>query len=635
MIYNINYDIAGLISALFLLLVYWLRKTYKTKSSRLIIGLLVCDALGCLFDIASCKSITLPGKFPMWYNNFTTLGYLFFYNYMGVLFFAYIDSKTKIKCLWKPIKVIIPVLTVFYAVVIATSPFTHLISYFDSNMTYTHGPLMPLLYVMAAALFLVSFILFFIKRKRFNRYQVYAVLSFIGAVFLGEYIQMIKPTLLVGQFGCTLVIFFLYTSFENPAYFTFRQTPCYNRNAFLQTMKYKQRNKEKVNIFAFAIRDYDNLKESLSLKNCNRVSSKVADYISTYFHQNAYCITEDKFVVLLDKEEDEYKVIKRLEKFSQNEIELVDVTVNISFKHIFVCGIDADIKTDVIESAITNILEKDGDGLGIDFEFDSVIKDMERQKKISKILKDAIKNESFNVYYQPIRDVESGKFTSVEALVRLGNSDIGFISPEEFIPLAENQGMIFRIGEIVFEKVCKFIRDSDCINSLGVHYIEINLSPLQCFQKDIVKIFTEIMKKYEVDPHWINLEITETAAFETDDIMSLNIEAFHNMGVSFSLDDYGSGFASADYLFKLPVEIVKIDKGILWNAMKDKNAKIVLVSTLKMLKDLGKRIVVEGVEDEEMVALLEANGCDYMQGYLYSKPIPPKEYIQFLDEHNR
>ena len=140
------------------------------------------------------------------------------------------------------------------------------------------------------------------------------------------------------------------------------------------------------------------------------------------------------------------------------------------------------------------------------------------------------------------------------------------------------------------------------------------------------------MDKYDVVPFWINLEITETATVEDSDMIVRNIGKFHNMGVTFSLDDYGSGFASADYLFKLPVEIVKIDKGILWNAMKDNNAKIVLINTLKMLKELGKKIVVEGVEDADMVKLLEENGCDYMQGYFYSKPIPPYEFVEFLKE---
>ena len=634
MIYNYDFDIAGFISAIFLLIVYWMRRTYKTKSSRLIILLLVFNTLGCVFDIASCYSITLPGKYPMWYNNFTTLGYLFFYNSMGVLFFAYIDAKTKIKCLWKPVSILAPVVIGLYFILFATSPFTHLVSYFDENMTYTHGPFMPVLYVLAGVFMTAAFVLFVIKRKRFNRYQVYAVLAFIVAVSLGVLVQLINPTLLVGQFGCTLVIYFLYSSFENPAYFTFRQTACYNRNAFLQTLKNKLRNKEDITIFAFAIKDYDNLRETLSLKNCNRVSSRVAEHIHYGFSSRAYCIADDKFVVLLDKEEDEYKVIERLDKFTQNPITLVDTDISINFKHVLICHIDTDIKLDIIESTIVNLLEKEDEGLGFIDGFDSAIKDMERQKRISQILKDAIKEESFNVFYQPIRSVETGKFTSVEALVRLTNSDIGFISPEEFIPLAESQGMIYRIGEIVFEKVCRFIHDSDCIRSLGVHYIEINLSPLQCFQTDIVRKFTDIMNKYEIDPGWINLEITETASFEKDDIMSLNIAAFHEMGVSFSLDDYGSGFASVDYLFKLPVEIVKIDKGILWNAMKDNNARIVLINTLKMLKELGKKIVVEGVEDEDMVKLLEENGCDYMQGYYYSKPISPKEYIEFLDMNN-
>jgi len=632
--YNYNYDVAGLISACFLLFVHFLRRTYKTKSSQLIVALLICDFLGCIFDILSCYCIVLPGKYPMWYNYLTTLGYLFFYNTMGVLFFAYIDSKTKIKKIWYPVKYISAGTILFYFIFLITSPVTHLVVFFDENMTYTHGPYMVVLYVMAASFLAAAFVLFYIKRKKFNVYQVYAVLAFIVAVFLGVYIQMSVPNLLVGQFGCTLVIFFLYTSFENPAYFTYRQTACYNRNAFMHSLKLKQRHNENFNIFAFAINDYDNLLESLSLKKCNKISCKIAERINSAFHTEGFCIADDKFVVFLKSEDEEYKVISVLEDFIKKPIDLEDSSVYITYKHIVVCDIDSSLKLDIIENAIVSILDKDDDGLGLFYDFDAVVKGMDRQRQIAMILKSSIKDESFNVFYQPIRNVHTGKFTSVEALVRLSNSSLGYISPEEFIPLAENQGMVYRIGEIVFEKVCRFIKDSNCIEDMGVDYIEINLSPLQCLQIDLVKKFSDIMEKYDVDPHWINLEITETASFENDDIMSLNIAEFHNMGVSFSLDDYGSGFASADYLFKFPVEIVKIDKGILWNAMKDNNAKIVLISTLKMLKELGKKIVVEGVENEEMVQLLEENGCDYMQGYLYSKPIPPKEYVQFLDTYN-
>jgi EAL domain-containing protein (putative c-di-GMP-specific phosphodiesterase class I) len=200
--------------------------------------------------------------------------------------------------------------------------------------------------------------------------------------------------------------------------------------------------------------------------------------------------------------------------------------------------------------------------------------------------------------------------------------------------MSEDDGSILDIGDIVFKKVCKFINESQCVKENGVHYIEVNLSPVQCVHENIVDRLRAIMKKCAVAPKWINFEITETAQYNEDESMHHNIEKLYNNGSCFSIDDYGSGFASADYLFKLPVDIVKIDKSILWQAMENPNAMTVLKNTMNMVKELGKKIVVEGVENQEMVDILTSFGCDYMQGYFFSKPVPAEEYVKFLQEKN-
>ena len=142
------------------------------------------------------------------------------------------------------------------------------------------------------------------------------------------------------------------------------------------------------------------------------------------------------------------------------------------------------------------------------------------------------------------------------------------------------------------------------------------------------------MADYGITPNQLNLEITETAEIESHGMDNINIimQRLHRHGVTFSLDDFGSGFAALNYLIGLPVDIVKIDKGILWQAMKDSTSMTVLSYTIKMIKDVGRKIVVEGVQTEEMASLLIEYGCDYLQGYLYSKPLPGEEYLKFISE---
>jgi EAL domain-containing protein (putative c-di-GMP-specific phosphodiesterase class I) len=292
------------------------------------------------------------------------------------------------------------------------------------------------------------------------------------------------------------------------------------------------------------------------------------------------------------------------------------------------------LDTDDVLDSIEYIIDKTNPVKDEIVDIDNITQRMHRKHEVAHAVERAIAGETFEVYYQPIYDVAEGSFTCSEALVRLKDDKLGFISPEEFIPMSEDDGSILDIGDIVFKKVCEFIKETQCTLGSGVHYIEVNLSPVQCVHENIVDRLRVIMKKYGVSPAWINFEITETAQYNEDESMHHNIEKLYDNGSKFSIDDYGSGFASADYLFKLPVDIVKIDKGILWQAMENPNAMVVLKNTMKMVKELGKKIVVEGVENQEMVDILKSFGCDYMQGYFFSKPVPAEDYMKFLDEKN-
>ena len=138
------------------------------------------------------------------------------------------------------------------------------------------------------------------------------------------------------------------------------------------------------------------------------------------------------------------------------------------------------------------------------------------------------------------------------------------------------------------------------------------------------------MTENSISPDRINFEITETAHSVNEGVLRRNMDLLIGEGSSFSMDDYGTGFSTANYLISLPMKIVKIDKSILWPAMKDDEALVVLRHTVGMLKALHKKIVVEGVEDENMERLLIDMGCDYLQGYLYSKPVPGDKYLGFL-----
>jgi EAL domain-containing protein (putative c-di-GMP-specific phosphodiesterase class I) len=250
------------------------------------------------------------------------------------------------------------------------------------------------------------------------------------------------------------------------------------------------------------------------------------------------------------------------------------------------------------------------------------------RKDMDVIIENALVNHDFSVYYQPIYSVEEQRFNSAEALLRLKDEKYGFISPELFIPAAEKSGAIHKIGAFVLDEVCQFIASEEYAG-LGLDYIEVNLSVAQCMQSGLGNQILETMQRYGVEPNQINLEITETAASYSQKTMLDNLHQLHEAGVSFSLDDFGTGYSNMRRIAALPLHIVKLDKSFA-NVEDNPKMQIILQNTIQMIKEMDMKIVVEGIETEQLVKLFSEMQCEYIQGYYYSKPIPRQEFVEFL-----
>lgn len=267
------------------------------------------------------------------------------------------------------------------------------------------------------------------------------------------------------------------------------------------------------------------------------------------------------------------------------------------------------------------------------------IKDIESSKKnkyasnINDIIARAIASNSFKVYYQPIYSNEKKKFNSAEALIRLEDEKEGFIPPDIFIPAAEASGEIHRIGNFVLDEVLSFIGDTQ-FKKLGLDYIEVNLSAIQCMQAGLAESIKQKIKKYGVGAEQLNFEITETALCYSQNTFDNNIRQLVDYGIKLSLDDYGTGYSNVSRLSQLPLDIVKFDKSFA-DGIENPKMTIILENTVKMIKDMKMKIVVEGVETLDILEKFNTLQCEYIQGYYYSKPLPKDEFIEFLKKNNQ
>ena len=260
------------------------------------------------------------------------------------------------------------------------------------------------------------------------------------------------------------------------------------------------------------------------------------------------------------------------------------------------------------------------------------ISDIRKEKSDSKIIeaiRKAVENNTFQVFYQPIYSASEKRIVAAEALIRLIDDELGFISPEVFIPIAEENGFILKIGRFVIKEVCKFYSDNE-LDQKGIEYIEVNLSGVQMMQYLLAEDFCEIMDNWGLPHNRINFEITETSAMIRNAAVKMNLDYFIHNNVELSLDDFGTGYSNLSYLYNIPFSIMKIDKGILWAADKNERADKVLANTLMMANNMGMKVVVEGVETEAHVRKLLLRECDFFQGYFFSKPINGESFIEFI-----
>ncbi|MBO5619999.1 MAG: EAL domain-containing protein, partial [Butyrivibrio sp.] len=261
------------------------------------------------------------------------------------------------------------------------------------------------------------------------------------------------------------------------------------------------------------------------------------------------------------------------------------------------------------------------------------MKVVEHDKKIDGIVKHALEDKLFEVYYQPIYSPETGKFSSCEALLRLKDPQLGFISPAIFMPIAERNGTILSIDRFVLASVCEMISTSEA-RKYGLEYVEVNLSVVDCIQTNLAENVINTLNKYNVDPSEINLEITETSEQGITSVMYENINKLTECGLSFSMDDFGTGYSNIARISNMPVKIFKLDKSIIQSAFDSEVSYMVMINLIKIIKSLNKEIVAEGVETGEQARQIIKLGCDHIQGFFYARPMPKDNFIEFLRDHN-
>ena len=252
-----------------------------------------------------------------------------------------------------------------------------------------------------------------------------------------------------------------------------------------------------------------------------------------------------------------------------------------------------------------------------------------RDQFMTNVMHDALNNDEFVVYLQPKVNLETGKIAGAEALVRWINPKEGFMPPGDFVPLFESNGFIYDLDRYVWEKTCKYLADRISENKKNVP-ISVNVSRRDFLRKDLTSFFVSLIEKYKLDSKLLHLEITESSY--TDDPTSIIriANGLRDVGFTLEMDDFGSGYSSLNMLSTVPIDMLKIDKAFLDNEDITDDANIVRF-VIDLAKCLELKTICEGVETAEQFEALKNMGCDFMQGYYFSKPVTADEFFDMLD----
>lgn len=635
MLYNMDFDMCSVIIYLFTLycIIY---KKGVTKSQNRVFVILVADGFfAAIFEIFASVGNSYVDSYPIVVRSILSYSFLILHNAMPLIFCIYVVMASGVS-LRKTKSWFYLILVPFgvFIVVLLLNPFLNWVFYYNEDLLYTRGFMVHFLYAMAFLYVGIGIFYIIRYRKALQNNNFISMMIFVVCSVVSIIIQMFVKTLLIELFFQSLALLGILFTTENKDEILNSTTGIYNRHEFVtQNIKAIETGTD----YAVVSIKFTNLKyfiQSLGVVRINEIIKEIASWLNMLIpFVNVYDCENGVFAFIIY-----YNIDSKIKEITNlvyqrmcNDWQSKDIDIALNTQ---ICAVKIPEQADTLEKLLSLI---DNDYIVVENKISVLTEDdikyMQREIQIEKAIRKALERKAFKVFYQPIWDKKSNTIHSAEALIRLVDDEIGNISPEEFIPVSEKNGTIVKIGAFVFEEVCRLFSEKH-IEKLGIEFVEVNLSTVQCMQRNLALIFNDIMKKYDIEASRINLEITESAAVNSTEMFMLTMQQLKKMGFTFSMDDYGTGYSNYSYMFDLDFEIIKLDKSILWNADKNTNARIILKNTILMLKEMNFRIVMEGVETEEHKKYVTGLGVDYCQGYYFSRPVPEDKFIEYCRQYN-
>ncbi|MEE3480844.1 MAG: EAL domain-containing protein [Lachnospiraceae bacterium] len=508
--------------------------------------------------------------------------------------------------------------------------------YRNGRIVYSQGPACLLTYALCLFYILLSYVVLGLSRHTMSRKRRGALYTWMGLWIVAALVQLAFPEVLVVGFASSLGVLILYAELENPKEDFDKRYGIYTLNAFREYVDELYEKKKPFKFISINI-DYGGSDYSPILKD---EMIRRASIILNDNNYDAFMTNRNDLRVILDENQD----LETFIELMQNSVAKIDSGYeDLDLDYYLIVAKDPYLVSSENELMYyVNYTRRHSNHEGVIYLDEAAIASVKRFLYVRDLITVALVRDRVVPFFQPIYNIETGKFTAAEALARIEITEAeaatlgikgNILPPGIFIPVAEETGQIQEVGARILEKSCKVFREQR-LSDLGLSYIEVNLSVRQCESDTLVGNVRRIMDSYQIAPDQINFEITESAIAENQDQMVENITTLREWGTSFSLDDFGTGASNLDYFVRMPVSTIKYDFKFTQMACRDNRVERMLVHITKMISETGGKIVSEGVETADQLQLMTSMGVNYIQGYYFSKPLPADEFVAFLKEKN-
>jgi len=621
---NYSFLIPSLLILILIMGYYFFRPRLPIRLNRSFLAILTIDICTEIFEAISSRLNETCSEHAPWLLWLFGVLFFFFYFSRAYMFFVFTISILDARGISRSrLHVFTPVVYYFCALLALTSPFTGWL--FRVENGYQKGPVYFLFYVCCVAYILFSQLAAIRHRKELTTHEFISISAIQVILLIGIVVRALVPNWLVMNTFCLMAIIVIFLSFLNPDLYMSERGYVYNLPAFQALVSECVRRRRPCRILAFALQNYNEHREIFGGAQMDEALVAINRYLADSFRQMSPFYLRNGFYALVGQNLPDLDALR--DSISQRfaspwKTSNGELRMTVAF-------VEADTEIlDCPADRLVNALFLSLDELGRASDADSSrsltdsIEQITERLEIRRCLEHALDHDELEVFLQPIVDTVSGKRIAAEALVRLRDGQGKIIRPDLFITLAEREGYIARLGEQVLSKVCRFIHDHD-MDAMGVRWINVNLSPLQFMSRDIPARFTAILRQYGVSTDRIHLEITEQSMIDFS-LMRDQIMDLHSSGFEFALDDYGSGYSNLTRVRRYPFTNIKIDMEVVRNYYRDRDP--LLPALIQAFKKMKFTITAEGIETADMAEAIKEIGCDYLQGYYFSRPVPMPEF---------